>query len=274
MTGCTKVSEGCRNCYAERMAKRLVGRYGYPARDPFLPTLHSYERLEEPLRWRKPRTVFVCSMGDLFHQAVPTSFILEVWKVMERCYWHRFLVLTKRPERMELLFSALPLGEIVLPMLPNVWVGTSVEDQATADVRIPYLLRCWSPVRFLSVEPLLGPVDLRRVEIGDRIAAELLDLVIAGGESGPRARPCDVDWLRALRDQCHAAAVPFFLKQLGRACRMSRVDAVQPVALGAGWASDAPHSERGLVRFVDAKGGNPDEWPEDLRVRQWPEARP
>ena len=222
INGCTKVSEGCRNCYAERMATRLAGRAGYPAEHPFAVTLHP-EHLEEPLHWRKGRRIFVCSMSDLFHPGVPDGFIIDVWSVMDSCPQHTFQILTKRPDRMANLTGP---GEVPRPWeLPNVWLGTSVEDQATADERIPHLLRCPAAVRFVSYEPALGPIDLHLEEIA--IAFEPgsygpneeilgpLHWAIAGGESGPKARPAHPVWFRSVRDQCQAAGVPFFFTQWG-----------------------------------------------------------
>lgn len=255
VTGCTKVSQGCKNCYAERMSKRLAGRYGYPADEPFRVTLH-LNRLEEPLRVRKPTTFFVCSMSDLFHKDVPTEFIDEVFAVMAMCPQHTFQVLTKRPERMQQYFRDIGgttrrdwvfsaagrlLNKVRLPgfdwPLPNVWLGTSVENQEEADKRIPFLLQCPAKVRFLSCEPLLGPLLLARhcrgarweyvggshpsvcTECGRNPREHLrhdIHWVITGGESGPGARPMHPDWVRSLRDQCQAAGVPFFFKQLGQ----------------------------------------------------------
>jgi protein gp37 len=217
VTGCTKVSEGCRNCYAERMATRLAGRAGYPVEHPFAVTLHP-DRLNEPLRWRKPRRIFVCSMSDLFHPDVPDDFILTVWNRMACSAWHTYQVLTKRPERaVELLGPFFPL--------PHVWLGVSVEDQPTADERIPHLLRCPAAVRFVSYEPPLGPVDFLRPEawwLGRPTQAhgmhQGLDWAIAGGESGPKARPAHPDWFRSVRDQCQAAGVPFFFKGWAQWC--------------------------------------------------------
>lgn len=263
VTGCTKVSEGCRNCYAERMARRLAGRLGYPADEPFRVTLHP-ERLAEPLRWRKPRRIFVCSMGDLFHEDVPDAFIAQVWHRMHLAQEHTFLVLTKRADRMRSWVShcgdAQALGWITHNGTPpakayagtgiivgthrawplaNVWLGVSAEDQRSADERIPLLLDTPAAVRFVSCEPLLGPVDLYGGDpdprLGGTVAGRGLSLepfwlpeddpsgpprpcvtwVIAGGESGPGARPCHPDWVRSLRDQCQAADVPFFFKQWG-----------------------------------------------------------
>jgi protein gp37 len=242
VSGCSKVSAGCTHCWAERMAKRLAGRCGYPARDPFTVTLHP-ERLDEPLRWRKPRMVFVCSMGDLFHTEVPNEFIARVFAIMRNCPAHTFQVLTKRPERMQQWLSrcgnangygwithdnTLPerafngtgiiVGDSDHWPLPNLWVGTSVEDQATADERIPHLLRCPAAVRFVSYEPALGPLDLRYPTFNGADSIEGLEglgWVIAGGETGPGARPAHPDWFRSVRDQCAVAHVPFFFKSYG-----------------------------------------------------------
>jgi len=248
VTGCTKVSEACCNCYAERQAKRFAGRAGYPAKHPFAVTLRP-DRLNEPLRWRKPRRIFVCSMGDLFHPDVPEEFVDQVWGAMILAPWHQFLVLTKRPERAESYLTrqfkrgsvsgrlcAFYFGTLgrssVWPLtaeraaaaarwpVPNVWLGTSVEDQATADERIPHLLRCPAVLRFVSYEPALGPVDFgdNLVYICGPTCTEAgfgINWVIAAGESGPKARPAHPDWFRSVRGQCQAAGVPFFFKQWG-----------------------------------------------------------
>lgn len=269
ITGCTKISPGCQNCYAERMANRLRGRCGYPADEPFRVTLHP-DRLEEPLRWRKPSMVFVCSMGDLFHEDIPESFISAVFYVMQVANQHSFLILTKRPARMAEFLdrwvhcdhaypdyawhigagsnSGRPYGYGHYraegkrrPPLPNVWLGVTVENQEMADLRIPILLQIPAVVRFVSVEPMLGPVDLTAVRLPDHLQPDWaygmpygitfdalqpneshiydsenhLDWVICGGETGPHARPVHPDWVRNLRDQCQAAGVPFFFKQWG-----------------------------------------------------------
>lgn len=235
--GCTKVSAGCKHCYAETFAERFRGVKGHPYEQGFDVRLVP-EALDLPLRWRKPRRIFVNSMSDLFHEEVPESFIVDVFATMMEARRHVFQVLTKRPERMRDFLASRPSER---PTLPNVWLGTSVEDQAAADERIPHLLATPAAVRFLSCEPLLGPVDL------DMVVTEgtgCLDWVIVGGESGRKARPCDVSWVRSLVGQCRAADVPVFVKQLGAAHRL-----------------------------YDAKGGDPAEWPEDLRVRQWPGER-
>lgn len=197
VTGCSKVSEGCRHCYAERMAKRLAGRCGYPADEPFRVTVHP-ERLEEPLGWRKPRRIFVCSMGDLFHDEVEPTTITDVIDVIRDCPQHTFVVLTKRPVRAR---------RFTLD-LPNLILGVSVEDQPTAEQRIPILLETQAAGRGVSYEPALGPVDFSPY-------LPNLDWVIAGGETGPGARPAHPDWFRSVRDQCQAAKVPFFFKQWG-----------------------------------------------------------
>lgn len=214
VTGCTKVSQGCKNCYAERLAKRLAGRCGYPeAPHQFDVTLHP-DRLEEPLHWRKPRRVFVNSMSDLFHPDVPYAFIRSVFEVMRICSHHTFLVLTKRPERM----AELMLKEYFSGYWPakNIWLVASVEDQQTADERIPWLLKTPAAVRGLSCEPLLGPLNIQRHLLdGWPKFAPQLHWVICGGESGPNARPMHPDWARWLRDQCQVAGTPFFFKQWG-----------------------------------------------------------
>jgi len=210
VTGCTKISTGCKNCYAERMAKRLQAAGVEKYRNGFEATLHPNE-LERPLRWRKPRMIFVCSMSDLFHDDVPDDFIRSVFEVMQQASLHTFQVLTKRAERMADL-----LTRPDWPLPPNVWVGVTAENQAMADRRIPHLLRIHrASVRFISAEPLLGPIDLDRACCTFDQYAVGIDWVIVGGESGPGARPMQPEWVRDIRDQCQAAGVPFFFKQWG-----------------------------------------------------------
>jgi len=236
VTGCTKVSAGCAHCYAERMSKRLRGRCGYPADDPFKVTLHA-ERLEEPLHWRKPSRVFVCSMGDLFHEDVPDEFICNVFHVISMATEHIFLILTKRPERLLEYIEGSQVGAFLF--FDNVWFGVSVEDQATADERIPLLLQTPAEKRFVSYEPALGPVDFKQAthrDIAKRqrersityLKAVRLDWLIMGGESGPGARPMHPDWARSARDQCQAAGVPFFFKQWGEWAPNCRCDTKRP----------------------------------------------
>lgn len=198
VTGCTKVSAGCKYCYAERMALRLqaIGQPNY--RDGFKLRLQPH-MLELPLRWKKPQTVFVNSMSDLFHIEVPLDYIKRVFEVMARAYWHRFQVLTKRSER---------LAEVSchLDWTSNIWMGVSVESDAHLS-RIDDLRRANAAVKFLSLEPLLGPLP--------DLDLSGIDWVIVGGESGPKARPMDPQWALDLRDQCLHGGVPFFFKQWG-----------------------------------------------------------
>lgn len=225
VTGCTPASAGCQNCYAQRMAKRLAGRCGYPADEPFKVTLHP-ERLEEPLRWRKPRRIFVCSMGDLFHPDVPDEFIGQVFETMACARQHTFLLLTKRPGRMHRFITAYsapggPLGNY-LHNFPHIWLGVTAENQAMADERIPILLATPAAVRFVSVEPMLGPMDFEHPD-NEGYGVEVikgLDWVILGGETGPGARPMHPQWARHVRDQCVADGVPLFFKQWGEGGRL------------------------------------------------------
>ena len=202
VTGCSKVSPGCKLCYAERMSARLKAMGQPKYRDGFAVRCHPGE-LSRPLRWRKPRLVFVNSMSDLFHESVPRAFVLAVFDAMLRAHWHTFQVLTKRPGRA----LQLQCQRDGIDWPPNVWLGVSAEDQRRADERVPALLETSAAVLFLSLEPLLGP--LPRLELGG------IDWVIAGGESGPGARPMEAGWVRAIRDQCVRSRVPFFFKQWG-----------------------------------------------------------
>jgi protein gp37 len=198
VTGCTKVSPGCKNCYAERMARRLQAMGNPRYRDGFRVTLHP-DKLEDPLRDSRHEPIFVNSMSDLFHEAVPEQFIRRVFDVMERASWRVFQVLTKRAERLAELADRLPWPR-------NVWQGVSVEN-ARYTYRVEYLRQVPAAVRFLSVEPLLGPIP--------KLPLDGVNWVIVGGESGPRHRPIDPNWVRSIRDQCLAAGVPFFFKQWG-----------------------------------------------------------
>lgn len=198
VTGCSKVSAGCKHCYAERMAKRLRAMRQPNYRNGFEVTLQP-QALELPLRWRASRTIFVNSMSDLFHEDVPDEYIRDVFQVMKRADWHRFQVLTKRSERLRELAPS-------LDWTSNVWMGVSVEDASRVS-RIDDLRCTDATVRFLSLEPLLGPLD--------DLELESIDWVIAGGESGPGARPMDADWVRSIRDQCLEQNTPFFFKQWG-----------------------------------------------------------
>lgn len=198
LTGCTKISPGCRHCYAERMARRLCAM-GHPHyRNGFHLTLHE-DALEQPLSWKKSQIVFVNSMSDLFHEEVPFEFIQRVFDVMRRASWHTFQVLTKRSERLR-DFSV----EIDWP--GNVWMGVSIENQDYT-FRAKHLRETKAQVKFLSMEPLLGPI------IGLDLSG--IDWVIVGGESGPGARPLSKEWVASIRNQCLESGVPFFFKQWG-----------------------------------------------------------
>jgi len=233
ITGCTPVSEGCAHCYARRIAQRFKGRYGYPSDDPFQVTFHP-DRLDEPLKWKKPRHIFVCSMGDLFHEDVSEYDILAVWQKMgefhdpngqilpvEKRPGHTYLVLTKRPERaLDFLSRRYPEGFA----RRNVWLGVTAENQQRADERIPVLLQIPAAKRFVSIEPMLGPVDISYPLNGGPEQNGYgewyqtfppLDWVILGGETGPGARPMHPDWPRKVRDQCREANIPFFFKHWG-----------------------------------------------------------
>lgn len=202
VTGCTKISRGCDNCYAERFSERFRGVAGHPFENGFDLTLRP-NRLRQPLSWRRPRMIFVNSMSDLFHKGIPTSFIDRVFDTMEQADWHVFQLLTKRSSLMrKYLQRRYPDG--VCPR--HIWCGVSVEDQQ-ASSRIAHLREAPAGARFLSIEPLLGPVG--------ELDLTGIDWVIAGGESGPKARPMDAEWVRSVRDQCVEHGVRFFFKQWG-----------------------------------------------------------
>lgn len=260
--------------------------------------------LDLPLRWKKPRRIFVNSMSDLFHEQVPDEWIDKIFGVMIRCPQHQFQVLTKRPEWMLAYMSKPGRQNDVARTTPehdtawlanydgawgpsNVWLGVSVENQEMADERIPFLLQTPAAVRFLSVEPLLGPVDLRpwlmlskfeeayralgaECPGGGRNAVQIicdwngirppsLHWIIVGGESGPNARPCDLAWIRAIIQQCRSAGVSVFVKQLGS--RLIVTDATCSLERAI---------REGGYRLRDRKGGDRSEWPKDLRVREFP----
>ena len=198
LTGCTKISPGCKHCYAERMALRLqaMGQANYV--NGFTLTLHE-EALELPLRWKKPQTIFVNSMSDMFHAKVPLAFILRAFDVMRRAHWHRFQVLTKRADRLSALSEQLPWAD-------NIWMGVSVENTPYT-YRIDHLRNTGAAIKFLSLEPLLGPLN--------NLCLDGIDWVIVGGESGPGARVMKSEWVISIRDQCVEAGVPFFFKQWG-----------------------------------------------------------
>jgi protein gp37 len=231
VTGCTPVSDGCKHCYAKRDWARLSAnpKTVYFGRQ-FSDVKCHPEKLDLPLHWKRPRRIFVNSMGDLFHPDVPDSFIHAVWNTMAQARQHTFLILTKRPERMSLqpwIYSGLTLRERMDGSpLRNVWLDVTAENQAAADERISLLLQTPAAKRFVSIEPMLGPIALHLMEYGDAADRQFpggtclttrrraIDLVIVGGESGPKRREMDHAWARSIRDQCFEAGVPFFMKQL------------------------------------------------------------
>lgn len=324
--GCSRVSKGCENCYAERQAGRFSGP-GLPYEGLVRPSGQWNgkirclpEKLDEPLRWRKPRRVFVNSMSDLFHAGVSPDFIDRVFLTMSLASQHTFQILTKRPRAMRdyvrfchvlrnvQLYQWISNGGAWPP--PNVQFGVSVEDQPTADERIPLLLDMPAAVRFVSYEPALGPVDFRNIawagvlehtrtnalrhgwvaRNGEVKEWRALDWIVVGGESGPCARQCDVEWIRSAVRQCKNAGVPVFVKQIGsnvwdRNDRCYEADIEVDAATGEWterdgwphWVTPMPDSgaafQGALCRVKthsSLKGGDPDEWPLDLRVREFP----
>ena len=236
VTGCTKISEGCVHCYAQRMANRLKGRYGYPSDEPFRVTFHP-DRLSKPMSWGKPRMVFVCSMGDLFHKDVRPEWIAATIKAAmsanRKQYKHTWLFLTKRPQNIikwrEWARHVCP--EVAAWFQHKAWIGITAENQTRFDERWPVLNQIPAAVKFISVEPMLSKVDIEMVPCrycnhpGDILVwpcphcegrrFELPNWIICGGESGPGARPISSDWARGLRDQCKSNGIPFFFKQWG-----------------------------------------------------------
>jgi protein gp37 len=222
VTGCTKISPGCKHCYAERMAHRLAGRCGYPeAPNEFKVTQHP-DKLGEPYHWKKPRNIFVVSMGDLFHKDVPFEFVDRVLERICTTPQHTYQILTKRTDRAMKYFNLLENNGFVPE---NIWLGTSIENQAQVKERLKCLLLTQGVKRrFISAEPLLGPLN---IEDYLNLPFDGIDWVIAGCESGPKRRPADIDWFRSLRDQCVRLAVPFFLKQMdvkGKVVKLPKLD--------------------------------------------------
>lgn len=357
VVGCTRASAGCDHCYAVGMTKRLEAmghaKYaGLVGNGHFNGVVRTVpEDLDKPLKWKKPAVIFVNSMSDLFHKSVPFEFIDQVFAVMALCPQHTFQVLTKRPERMaEYLSQRRDIGHFMSEChmerngvikakaadyddlkngwqhcsaahewpLNNVWLGTSCENQETADERIPHLLKCPAAVRFLSLEPLLGPVDLSPWILGrcpkckgdgheghfpthreywgkggsskicphcrttmpdypmrpngeEYFVPDLVSWLIIGGESGANPRPYNLQWPRDIIKQCRDAGVPVFHKQLGaHAVSEYQADHIGRKKHGAAFGSLDPSPEPYRMWLDDTKGGNPEEWPEDLRVRQHP----
>lgn len=340
--GCTKIAQGCKNCYAETFAERFRGVPGHPYEQGFDPRL-APDQLTLPLKWKKPRRIFVDSMSDLFHETFPFEYIATVFGVMAACPQHTFQVLTKRPERAAKFFrdrlglqsceetvaeEAMRRADVVWDArgadewrypalhgasvanrrawpgwpLPNVWIGTSIAEQKDADKNIPYLLQIPAAVRFLSVEPLIGPVSFRWTpyaheargesyrdylerngSVNQYEALRQVQWVIVGGESGHGARPCNVSWIRSLVEQCQSADVPVFVKQLGSHVidrNDAGFDGEEPTHWPNAVADQVQHDPNGYreeyqgapVRVrLSKKGGDWNEWPDDLRIRQYPE---
>ena len=276
--GCTKVSPGCANCYAEALMDHRYGKAEWGPNGSRNRT--SPSNWAKPLRWNRAaeaagerHRVFCASLADVFerNRFLPDQWRADLFGLIRRCQSLDWLLLTKRPQNVPAMLADVSdrLGVPVDELLRNVWLGTSVEDQTWADVRIPHLLAVPAAVRFLSCEPLLGPLDLasalrkcRIDEVSYRDVCTGLHWVIVGGESGPKARPCRVEWLLDLKDECAAAGVPFFCKQLG-----SNAEAWMPELRRPGHGPFLSNTLR------DKKGGDWDEWPEqlsELRVREFP----
>jgi protein gp37 len=282
---------------------RTVPRQG---QDPWTVVLHP-DRLDTPLRWKKPRRIFVNSLSDLFHEDVPDDFIADVYAAMIAAWWHTYQLLTKRPERRRELLTDSHFRETVAGRAAglinklrdgrsyqgtvnlaawhaeaarNIHEGVSVENQATADERIPILLQTPAAVRFISAEPLLGPIDLERggfalhrpvtSPAGKRWPG--LNWIIVGGESGPGARPCDLAWIGAIKGQCKEAGVSCFVKQLGTVPMLGMATWAEPNTVHL--LNHKNHmrvpSDCVPLKLQDRKGGDWSEWPEDLRVREFP----
>jgi len=221
VTGCTKISEGCRNCYAERWALTML-KNNSKYKNGFAVTCHE-DSLEEPFRWKKPSRIFVCSMGDLFHEDVPFHFIDGIFEIMIYLRRHIFLILTKRPKRVLEYYNSTTIFD-ACGQWEHIWIGVSCENQATAQERISVLLTIPASHRFVSLEPLLGPVNLNNIKVKNVftsalsrgvLISEKLDWVIVGGESGPGARPMHPKWANDIAHDCRSAKVPFFFKQWG-----------------------------------------------------------
>lgn len=302
VSGCSKVSEGCRNCYAERDFPRLTRLVPSYAGRSFEDVVCHPDRLEQPLRWKRPRKIFVNSMSDLFHPDVPEEFLRSVFTTMALSSHHSFCILTKRPERMREVLSGWNEDGLVLKSgygicLPNVWLGVSVEDQKSAEERIPILLETPAFFRWVSVEPMIGPVNLSdlstdleipeeyRTDTDDSPSIALdalsgerwerfghwsdrgnsLDWIVVGGESGPDSRPMEAEWLRGIIRECRKATVPLFVKQLGATFS-------DPKNGIAGASLKVSEAGIGLLgrRLKNRSGADTSEWADDLKIRECP----
>ena len=307
-SGCTKINEGCANCYAERINLR----FGHtPAYDVNCPIKTHPERLKQALCWQTPRRAGLCFTSDLFHEGVLDEFSDQVFAVMALTPQHTYMLLTKRPERMRAYLNGSPYypacavarihGEILrrtgqptlVPWpLPNVWLGVSCENQARADERIPLLLDTPAAHRWVSLEPLLSAIDLRGHfccdphNLGGHLHLPSIEWVVCGGESGPKARPCDLGWIRDINQQCKAAGVKRYVKQVGAKPVLNYYDddmrnlydergLLWPDPMGWNSYRDGQPPLKSLVNLCgvvrDRKGEDPSEWPADLQVREMPE---
>ena len=286
IVGCTRVSEGCRFCYSERFMARFSGVPGHkfegisnftPAGPHWSGIVRLSEKdLDQPLHWRKPKRIFVNSISDTFHEKVPDTWLHKIFNAMIVANHHTYMILTKRPERMlevtQQFFDGKDREYIQQGVPKHIWLGVSCEDQKTADERIPLLLQTPAAVRFISYEPALGPLSIRQwlhreemVEQFPKQAIQRISWVICGGESGPGSRLFDIQWARDLRDQCKAAGTPYFLKQLGtnpydlkKFCLMLKANIITGTCM----------------KLKARKGGDWSEWPEDLRIREFPKVLP
>lgn len=250
VTGCTKVSQGCKNCYAARVWDRLAAmpNTAYSGRK-FTDVQCHEDRLSQPLRWKRPRRIFVNSMSDLFHDAVPESFLDKVFLTMESAQQHTFQILTKRPEAMrDYMIKRQARGD---KTLPNVWLGVSVEDQVTANDRIPFLIDTPAAIRWISAEPLLGSIVLGSASMAFGLRPWRLDWVVVGGESGPNARPMHPNWARSLLNQCGSEKVKFLFKQWGEWISVLDRDAEDP-----DWRADYSKMQRDGDVFLNVAGGS------------------
>ncbi|RAI45271.1 DUF5131 family protein [Rhodoplanes roseus] len=306
---CEPVHEGCKHCYAAAQNRAGArGGTGLPYKPGHRDDVELFldeKTLRAPLHWRKPLRIFACSMTDLYGSWVPDEWIDRIKAVQALTPQHTYIELTKRPERMGRYLSALRSdpgrrpyvrrpgwkapdsrdGDAVLLLqegqdwpLPNVWAGPSCSTQDDANRMIPEVLQTPLAKRLVSFEPLLNYIDLAEIDCGGGVRWDVrggrgrsggLDLAIVGGLNGPE--PTDIDIVRDLVRQCRTSAMPVFVKQLGRTCRMTRAEAVSAIAAGAKWRR---HKSVDVVAFKDRKGEDPAEWPSDLRVREWPEVRP
>lgn len=264
--GCHKISAGCKNCYMFRDK----ARYG----DDPNTVVRSKTKFYDPLKWTEPQLIFTCSWSDFFIEE-SDPWRDEAFEIIAKTPQHTYQILTKRPDRMLDYISR--SAYLTNAPLDNVWLGVSVEDQKTADERIPLLLQTPAALRWLSVEPLLGPVDLAEwlwmLKGSKGGTVDMLHWVVVGGESGPNARPFDIQWARDIIAQCKAADVPVFVKQLGATPEVTmdclHCNGVDSEKCGGGCNGDGTKTFE--LTYKNKKGGDPSEWPKDLRVREMPE---